>query len=362
MKTHILHNLREEPWGGGNQFLKALRGEWMRQGAYAVTPEEADAILINSYPFGAEYLFGALWHLKRQYPNKLVVYRLDGPISLIRGNNKDIDRIIHKWNSAIADGIIFQSRWCEEQNRQTFGITSRYQTVIHNAPDPTIFYPLPAQTPAVALRAMAGRKACGYRSPAPIKLIATSWSSNPRKGFDVYQFLDEHLDFNKYTMTFVGNSPIKFKHIKMVDPLPSHELADVLREHDIFITASKTDPCSNSLIEAIACGLPAVALDDGGHTELVQEGGEVFIDTHDVLEKIDRVANHLADDQQRLPTFDLSKTADAYLAFARQILEDAQTNRYTPKHARLSDLLTIKRMVAMWKTKRLWNKLTGSSN
>lgn len=348
MKIHILHNLRDEPWGGGNQFLKALRGEWMWQGTYTDTSEEADGILINSYPFGAEYLFGTLWHLKRRYPNKMVVYRLDGPISTIRQKNRDIDRIIRAWSEAIADGIIFQSSWCEEQNRQEFGITSNYQTVIHNAPDPTIFH-LPTSQPS-------------HPPTSPIKLIATSWSNNPRKGFDVYQFLDEHLDFNKYTMTFVGNAPVTFKHIKMLAPLSSRELADVLREHDIFITASKTDPCSNSLIEGLACGLPAVALNDGGHPELIQRGGELFSGTQDVLQKIYLVADHLSEYKNRLPSFNLTQVANDYLAFASQIWNDTKTGRHSPKSVRVRDLFRIKQMIATWKIKHVWNKLTGSSN
>lgn len=348
MKMHILHNLREEPWGGGNQFLKALRGEWMRQGAYADTPEETDAILINSYPFGAEYLFDQLWCAKRRYPKKIVVYRLDGPISLIRQKDQDIDRMIHTWNEAITDGIVFQSQWCEEQNRQKFGTSSRYQTVIHNAPDPTIFH-LPTSPPS-------------HLSTSPTKLIATSWSNNPRKGFDIYQFLDEHLDFNTYTMTFVGNSPVKFKHIKMIAPLPSRELAEVLRGHNIFVTASQTDPCSNSLIEALACGLPAIALNDGGHPELVQNGGELFNGVEDVLKKIDQVADHIIDYKHRLPTFDLTHVAGEYLTFAKQIWNKKEVGHYSPKPARIGDLLTIKRMIATWKVKRLWNKLTGSPN
>ena len=346
MKIHILHNLREEPWGGGNQFLKALRGEWIRQGAYTDTSEEADAILINSYPFSAEYLFDQLWHLKRRHPNKIVMYRLDGPISFIRQKDQDFDRIIRAWSDAIADGIVFQSRWCEEQNRLAFGITSKYQTIIHNAPDPNIFHDSTTQR----------------LNDFPIKLIAASWSNNPRKGFDVYQFLDEHLDFNKYTMTFVGNAPVTFKHIKMLAPLPSNELADVLRYHDIFITASKTDPCSNSLIEALACGLPSVALKDGGHPELVQNGGELFADTQDVLEKIDNVADHITDYQQQLPTMNLTQAANNYLAFVKQIWDDKQAGHYSPKRTRVGDLLTIKRMIITWKAKRLWNKSTGSSN
>lgn len=348
MRVHILHNLRDEPWGGGNQFLKALRCEWIRQSAYADTPEEADVILVNSYPFGSEYLFDQLWRIKRQHPKKIVIYRLDGPISFIRGYDQDIDKVIRILSDAIVDGIVFQSCWCEEQNRQTFGIASQYQTVIHNAPNPTIFY--------------SSTSSPSHLLTFPIKLIATSWSSNPRKGFDVYRFLDEHLDFNKYAMTFVGNSPVGFKHIKMIKPVSSQELSVILHDHDIFITASKTDPCSNSLIEAIACGLPAVALNDGGHPELVQNGGELFEGTQDILEKIDLVANHLSVYRGRLPVFELADVANRYVAFAQHILADVAKHMYKPKHGRVHNLMKIKQMILLWRTKNLWNKLIGSSS
>ena len=41
----------------------------------------------------------------------------------------------------------------------------------------------------------------------------------------------------------------------------------------IFIAASENDPCSNALVEALACGLPAVYRDSGGHGELAGGAG-----------------------------------------------------------------------------------------
>ena len=48
-----------------------------------------------------------------------------------------------------------------------------------------------------------------------------------------------------------------------------HELSNELRENDIFIFASKKEACSNAFIEAANCGLPAVALNDGGNPEIL---------------------------------------------------------------------------------------------
>ena len=345
MKISILHNLRDEPWGGGNQFLKALRDTWIRQGVFEPSPEKADVILINSYPFGAESLFHELWQLKKKHPEKIVLYRLNGPISLIRQKDREVDVMIREWSQLIADGIIFQSSWCEKKNGELFGTTSTYQTVIHNAPDSKIFNKNERRTPV----------------SSKTNLIATSWSANPRKGFDVYTYLDEHLDFSKYEMTFVGNSPVSFKNIKMIKPVSSQELAQHLREHDLFITASRTDPCSNSLIEALCCGLAAVALNDGGHPELVGQGGELFEGTQDVIEKINLVADHLSLYQERLPVFDLTDSAKRYVAFAEQLLSERDADRYIPKQARGLGLIRIKWMVLCWRMKNLWNRLIGST-
>lgn len=345
MKIHILYNFHKGPLGGGNQFLKALRDEWERQGIYSQTLKEADVVILNSYPFRAEWIFNQLYLLKKKYPTKIIVYRLNGPISHIRQQDKEVDQIIAQANRIFADGIIFQSQWCAQENKTCFNIFSPYQTVIYNAPDPKIFY----------------KKNPSTLNPNHVKLIATSWSANPRKGFDVYAYLDTHLDFSKFEMTFVGNSPIPFTNIKKIEPVSSEELAPILREHDIFITASKSDPCSNSLIEALSCGLPATALNDGGHPELVQKGGNLFEGTHDVLERIDQVVKNYQHYQNQIPFFDLTDTANQYRLFCKNILEDAKQKRYTPKQCHRMGYIQLRILILKWKinnvAKKIWKKL-----
>ncbi len=336
MKMSILHNLREEPWGGGNQFLNALKKEWQRQGVYTERTDEADAILFNSYPFGAEYLFDQAFKIKKQFPQKLFIYRLNGPISTIRNTDKEVDQVIAMFNQLLCDGIIFQSKWCQNENKKQFGISSVYETVIYNAPDMEIFN-------------QKGRDPNANRTKT--KLIVVSWSSNPRKGFDLYQYLDEKLNFNKYEMTFVGNTNIPFKHIHTIPAVGSIELAKLLKEHDIFITASQKDPCSNALVEALSCGLPAVALNDGGHQELVQTGGELFATQEEALKKIDVVANNLNLYQSHLPKYDIRTAAKDYLSFIEQVWRETQKKRYMPKQCHLIGLTRLKSQILIWKMK-----------
>ena len=135
--------------------------------------------------------------------------------------------------------------------------------MIPNAPDPAVFN-------------ASGR--VELRPGEPVRLITTSWSDNPRKGADVIAELERGLDPARFQLTFVGRSPVDFQHARVVPPVPSAEVARLLREHHIFVFASLNEACSNSLLEALACGVPALYVDSGSNAEVVGGGGLPFRD------------------------------------------------------------------------------------
>ncbi len=258
LKIHILYNFHAGPFGGQNQFLKALKKNLMEKGVYEEEALKADIILYHS--FKLEH-FIEIINLKLKFPKKLFINRIDGPIYLVRGTDPDIDHIIYDINSLIADGTIFQSEWSKEANQKEGLKKNRFENIILNASDPDIFNP---------------KNKAQFKKLNKIRLITTSWSSNWNKGFKIYKYLDENLNFSKYEMTFIGKSPIKFRNIKWIKPLKSEDLAFQLKHHDIFITASQYESCSNSLIEALNCGLPAIVLNDGGNPEIISKAGLFF--------------------------------------------------------------------------------------
>lgn len=335
-KIHILYDFVEGPWGGANQFLHALRGYFRKTGVYAEKPEDAEMILFNSYPFGNEHLFDMAYKLKRKGPDKILIHRVDGPISYVRGSDRVIDDIIYAFNKLFTDGTIFISNLCRQDNYRLGFRRPRYETVILGAPDPTIFN-------------SRGKKPF---SRDKIKLIATSWSSNIRKGFDTYEFLDEQLDFNKYKMSFVGNSPIEFKNIKSIKAVNSRKLADILKEHDIYITATKYEPFGQAVIEALHCGLPAVVRAGGGYLQAAGNMIEVFHDEGDILEAIEKVAQNYEyyQKQMNLPT--LKEIAGKYYDFAYGIYRDYLSGNYRPKQASLLGNMRVRLKILQWRLQK----------
>jgi glycosyltransferase involved in cell wall biosynthesis len=330
MLIHILFNIKDGVAGGGNNFLASLRGYFTDNGLYSNSIVNADVVLFNSHQNVKSVL-----RSKMKYPNKLFIHRVDGPMRLYNTFNDKRDLIVNILNKYIADGTIFQSDWSRENSLKMGIMKNINEATIINSPNAKIFYK---------------KKKVKLNCNKKVKLISTSWSSNINKGFEVYSWLDRNLDFNKYEMTFVGNSPVKFNNICNKEPMEHHKLSTELRENDIFILASKKDPCSNALIEAAHCGLPAVALNDGGHPEILSQGGILFNDVSTLLEAIDNVAKNYSSYQNNISLKNIRETGSQYYRFMNGIYKDTMKNKYSPKKINYLSVLIIK-------SKVLWYRL-----
>jgi glycosyltransferase involved in cell wall biosynthesis len=288
------HTFRRPPYGGANQFLLALRGELRRRGLRVganVVTRATRACLLNSFAFDDERLRRTL------RPGCRVVHRVDGPVSLYRGFDDGADDRIVRLNDELADATVFQSRYSLAAHEE-LGIRLRNPIVISNAVDPRIFHPAAERSP------LFGRR---------IRLIATSWSPNPNKGAATYRLLDRALDPSRYELTFVGQIAEPLERARVVPPVGSEALAALLREHDVYVAASLNDPCSNALLEGLACGLPAVYARSGGHPELVGEGGLGFSDPDELPSLLDRLVDEYEERRSEIRVPALAEVADRYL-------------------------------------------------
>lgn len=327
MKINILFPISEDATGGGNQFLKMLKHNLQKRNLYAEL-DGADVILFNSYQHIPDVI-----KAKRRYPNKIFIHRIDGLMRLYNTPEDKRDYIVRLANDWISDGNIFQSEWARERNYE-FGMKKMcYELTVYNAADSGIFN---------------RNGKCTFSRDRKIRIIATSWSSNIKKGFLTYQYLDQNLDWDKYEMTFVGNSPVSFEHIVHKEPMISEDLAKEMKQYDIYISASQKDTCSNSVIEAMSCGLPALCLRDGGHPELVRDGGLLFECQEEIPELLEELVNNYDKYQQNIRMISMEEVVGKYVSFAEWINEAVIAGKYVPKRIGWIRGNYIRRQIGKW--------------
>lgn len=290
----IFHKFDPPPAGGGHQFLRAFveqaKARCLKIENNLIS-HTTRACLFNSFNFNVKRL------LRMKRDSVLYVHRVDGPVDVYRGRDDGVDRHIFDVNQKITDKTIFQSRYSLERHLE-LGMQFREPIVILNAADPQIFHSQDRVT---------------FSRNRKIRLIASSWSDNINKGALIYQWLDEHMDWERFDLTFVGRSPVMFKNIYMVPAVDSMRMAELFREHDIYITASRNDPCSNSLIEALTCGLPAIYLQSGGHPEIVNQAGVGFEAAEQIPDLLEKIVDEYELFQSLISNPSIQEVSESYL-------------------------------------------------
>lgn len=298
LKIHIAFRTKGGAAGGGNQFLKSLKKYLQSIQAYEEDTQLADVILFNSHQHVCQ-----ISKTKFKYPEKLFIHRIDGPMKLYNRLTDKRDNIVYLANKYLAEATVFQSVWSQQKNLDLGLSKNLFETVISNAPDPSIFN---------------SDGKVDFSSECKIRLIATSWSKNWNKGFESYQWLDRHLDFEKYEMVFIGRSPVEFKKIKHIPTLTSKEVAKKLKENDIFIFASAIEACSNSLLEALHCGLPVIAAAGSSNPEVVSKGGEIFTNPDEIPQLLEKIVINYTTYQANINNPSIEEVGKQYYGFIAQ--------------------------------------------
>ncbi len=248
--------------GGGFNFLNFLSYKLEKSETLSDNLKKSNIVLFNSH-----HNFLSVVFFKFFFNKKIFIHRVDGPISKYTGKLDLRDKLVEVLNKYVADATIFQSHW-SFKNRK-FNCTPEKKIIINSADS----------------RYYKSKKTRKFKN----SIIICSWSKNINKGFKFYSFLDKNLNFNKFKVNFVGNSPVKFKNIKIFNSMSSKKLSNFMSKHQVYLTGSKNDPCSNSLLEAIELNIPSLALRSGGHIEILKNRGLYFTSKNNLIPSILRI-------------------------------------------------------------------------
>ncbi len=161
-----------------------------------------------------------------------------------------------------------------------------------------------------------------------LKIIATGRLSK-QKG---HKYLIEAIsDMKDVGLCLVGDGDQKESlkllakrcgsNVHFVGKVDHEDIKSLLQGSDIFVLPSLNEGMSNSLLEAMACGLPVITTDTGGSKELVRENG-IVVPSKDVQKlreaimqlKMDHVRREAMSKQSRTLAVEMGweKTAQKY--------------------------------------------------
>lgn len=245
----------DRPWGGGNWWLAQMVRRLADEG-YDVRFDlrrAANCIVIVDPRVGGNVGFGVpeIEAYRARHPEARVLHRIN-ECDLRKGTD-EIDALLAEAN-AVADHTVFISEWLRDYHAERWFDLSSPHTVILNGADPAIFHP---------------DGGAELEPRGVLRLVTHHWSDNPRKGFDVYQDVDRLLtdgEIERAELWVIGRWPdsCDWKEARTFPPVAGPELAGLLRQGHVYLTASRFEPGGMHFVEGVQCGLPLLYHEDGG--------------------------------------------------------------------------------------------------
>jgi glycosyltransferase involved in cell wall biosynthesis len=186
---------------------------------------------------------GARYHIRAEYGNFM--------LSLIRAR--------------FADRVIYQSEFIRKWWEDWYGVAKAPATVIVNGVDLNTYTPDGENDRSVdrfRLLLLEGSLAGGLNSGLFYAVsLAEKLSANYPMEVVVAGKVDEATQ-----RKIQGKVPVKF-----LGTIPREQVPALARSSHLMYCAEVNPPCPNSVIEALACGLPVIGFDSGALKELVGE-------------------------------------------------------------------------------------------
>jgi glycosyltransferase involved in cell wall biosynthesis len=290
---------RKEPYGGGSHFVTEMSHYLSEKGhdvCFTLYEDNTKKImtdidvifLIDPRPGDTGFSINHILEYKSKFnPSVKILHRVNECDK--RKNTNFMDSLLIE-TSKFTTKTVFISQWLKEYFIEKGFRNAAGSPVIYNGCNTKYFYPE------------------NRKQNNKIKIVTHHWSDNWMKGFDLYKFIDQEVVSEKYEFTYVGRYCKEYspKNTNVIPPLYGPKLGEELRKHDIYVTASRFEPCGMHHIEGAASGMPVIFYkDSGGINEMCKNHGEEYNDFKDFKKKLETISNNIADYQKKINFEDL---------------------------------------------------------
>lgn len=320
MKVSINSKFISGPYGGGMQVALSLKRVFEEHGIDVVnTLEDADIDIIlhvNPFPFlmqVAQYSFFDAYCYKLRHPNTIIINGIHECDE--RKGSRYMNKLLVT-ASKYSDYVVFVASWLVPLLEKKGFPATKPKKVVLNGSDASIFNKKDKEF---------------WDGKRKMRLVTHHWGGHYLKGHDVYQQIDEKLgdpEFAaKYEFTYIGNHPsnITYKKTTVKKPIGGKELAEELKKHDVYVTASRNEPAGLHHIEGALCGLPIVYINSGGIPEYC-DGYGISFEPGGFFEALEKMREEYAEWLKKLETYDNTsqKMAEQYYELLQSVKKDKE--------------------------------------
>lgn len=176
----------------------------------------------------------------------------------------------------------------------------------------------------------------GFSSDIPVILFGSQYLHDPRKGTSLLKEALSKITMPIYLLTFgigdfvnFNDNIVQHRHVGTLSE--DFSLALLYSAADVFVCPSKEDNLPNTVAEALSCGTPCVAFEQGGLPEMIQHKVTGWLakpyDTADLAAGINYIINHQGDMDMRIAArtfaernYDLEKVTNKYIQLYKSLL------------------------------------------
>jgi glycosyltransferase involved in cell wall biosynthesis len=256
--------------GGMVSFLHKFSAGAQARGVQ-VTTDLADGPYQAVLVIGGTRQLPALWQAKRR--GVRVVQRLDGinwihtvrPTSLKHSLRAGYGNLVLAFiRRFLSDRVIYQSAFCERWWEARYGPLKNSCAVVHNGVDLQAYSP-GGERPQGAYRLLVVEGSLGGGYESGLENAVRLAEGLAHRGWPVQvSVVGEVAPALQAYWAAKSLVPLEWAGLQAREQIPA-----LMRSAHLLFSADVHPACPNSVIEALACGLPVVAFDTGALAELV---------------------------------------------------------------------------------------------